>query len=365
MAAAAAKVMELPWCQSMVPKELETWYHKNIADGTTDFGKDCRSAINKVVKSVQNICSTNRLQFTLSRVVKGGSLGKGTMLKDFSDVDLVAFIKPPRLRSFLDLGPAPAVYIQQLDGIIRELEAALKQLPFVEGINRNVFMINFTINNLGPGGRSLGVDLLPTANCGCGHGRAHADIFRAMLALPSSYDRKFFSASLVEHQLRFMEQIPGHVKALIRLVKYWAYKCLPDKLHKSYPLELITIYRWKNAGEPQRISKAQGLKDVLQVLSNLRGLRHYWTFLYDAALAIQAITQLGCVNPIVLDPANPTKNVCEVYKEGNNIKTIEDAAHDTLKSNLLKDVVVSANWTICRPTPTPGKATKNKKNKKK
>ncbi|XP_038044258.1 uncharacterized protein LOC119718899 [Patiria miniata] len=173
---------------------------------------------------------------------------------------------------------------------------------------------------------------------------AHADMFRAMLQLPNGYDREFYSASLAQHQLQFMERIPGHVKALIRLVKYLAYECLPDKLHKSYPLELITVYRWENAGKPQRISKAQGLKDVLQVLTNLRGLRHYWTYLYYAALANQAITQLGYINPIVLDPANPTNNACWVYQKGNNIIMIEEAARATLKFNLLKDVVVSANW---------------------
>ncbi|XP_038076374.1 inactive 2'-5'-oligoadenylate synthase 1B-like [Patiria miniata] len=344
MANAAAKRMELPWCEPMDPRKLETWYNENIQHGTEEFDRDCRRAVDEVVRSVHRMCSSNGLLFDVSKVIKGGSLGKGTMVKDLSDVDLVAFINPPHLRSIVELGPV--VYRQKLAGIIRDLEAALKRLPFVDSrsVTSNAFLVNFTIRNLGPRKRSLGVDLLPTADNCYGHGRAHADMFRAMLQLPNGYDREFYSASLVEHQLQFMEPKPGHVKALIRLVKYWAYECLPDTLHKSYPLELITVYRWENAGKPERISKAQGLKDVLQVLTNLRGLRHYWAYLYDAALANQTITQLGYINPIVLDPANPTNNACWVYQKGNNIIMIEEAARATLKFNLLKDVVVSANW---------------------
>ncbi|XP_022096925.1 2'-5'-oligoadenylate synthase 3-like [Acanthaster planci] len=344
MATASAKTkVGLPWCTAMSPRELETWYNENIQHGTDDFDRDCRRAVDEVVRSVHRICSSNGVLFDVDRVIKGGSLGKGTMVKDLSDVDLIAFINPPHLKPIVTLGPTH--YRKQLEGVIRDLEGALRQLSFVKNISRNDFLVNFTIGNLGPTKRSLGVDLLPTADNCLGHGRAHSDMFRAMLQLPNGYDREFYSASLAEHQLKFVAEKPGYVKALIRLVKYWAYECLPEKLQTSYPLELITIYRWENAGKPVHFSKAQGLKDVLQVLTNLRGLRHFWTYLYDASLANQAIKQLDYVNPIVLDPANPNNNACWVYqKRGNNVREVEDSARATLKCALLKDVVVTPNW---------------------
>ena len=119
-------------------------------------------------------------------------------------------------------------------------------------------------------------------------------MFKAMLQLHSDSDREFYSASLAEHQLAFVKKQPGYVKELIRLVKYWANDYLPEHLQKSYRLELITIHLWQAAGEPLKFSKAQGLKNVLKVLTNLMALRVYeWNYIYDAGLAQTAITQLG------------------------------------------------------------------------
>ena len=112
------------------------------------------------------------------------------------------------------------------------------------------------------------------------------------MLLMGDTDRGYYSASLVKYQRDFVGQQPGYVKELIRLVKYWAYKNLPKNLQKSYPLELITIYCWEKAGSPARFSKAQGLKVVLQVLTDLGRLRHYWQELYSAELAEEAISTL-------------------------------------------------------------------------
>jgi hypothetical protein len=106
--------------------------------------------------------------------------------------------------------------------------------------------------------------------------------------------RGYYSASLVQHQVRFVKEKPGHVKALIRLVKYWAARYLPDKLKKSYPLELITIYLWEKAGEPGALSKARGLRSVLEVLTKLDTLRVYWKYMsgVDDQLNETIITKL-------------------------------------------------------------------------
>ena len=113
------------------------------------------------------------------------------------------------------------------------------------------------------------------------------------MLLMGDTDRGYYSASLVKYQRDFVGDQPGYVKELIRLVKYWAYTQLPKNLQKSYPLELITIYCWEEAGSPARFSKAQGLKAVLQILTNLGRLRHYWQELYSAELAEAAISKLG------------------------------------------------------------------------
>ena len=106
-------------------------------------------------------------------------------------------------------------------------------------------------------------------------------MFRDMLEIGNA-GRQFYSASLVKRQLTFVKEQPSYVKELIRLVKFWANKFLPEYLQKSYPLELITIRLWEEAGKPDRkLSKAQGLKSVLKVLTNLEELCVYWQYGHD------------------------------------------------------------------------------------
>ena len=93
--------------------------------------------------------------------------------------------------------------------------------------------------------------------------------------------RQLYSASFVQYRKRFVKEQPGHVKELIRLVKYWASRFLPKYLKKSYPLELITIYRWEKAGKPRYLDKAQGLRSVLEVLTKLDRLRVSWKYMHN------------------------------------------------------------------------------------
>ncbi|XP_038076301.1 2'-5'-oligoadenylate synthase 2-like [Patiria miniata] len=332
-----------PWC--LQPHQLELWYNENIQRGTTQFDTNCRLAVDTVVRYLHEVCSTNKNLFDISEVIKGGSLGKGTMVKDLSDVDLVAFINPPHMTSLGSIDPQ--AYRDKLNAVFKELEAALRRTEDISvRINRSdAYLVNFSVEVRSAAAnhpRWVEVDLLPTADNISGI--TLDSLFRKMLQM-RGYDRGFYSASLVKFQRDFVKYQPVYVKELIRLVKYWAYTCLPQALRKSYPLELITIHRWEEAGRPSRFKKVQGLRDVLQTLTDLSRLRAYWVEHYDEALAERWIEKLGCSNPIVLNPANPTTNVCWVYQRPDNREQIQDAAAESLWSELLRHVVVTSNWS--------------------
>ncbi|XP_038076300.1 2'-5'-oligoadenylate synthase 1-like [Patiria miniata] len=335
-----------PWC--LHPHQLELWYNENIQRGTTDFDTDCREAVDTVVRYLHRVCSTNKDLFDVSKVVKGGSLGKGTMVKDLSDVDLVVFINPPHMTS---LGSTdPQLYRDKLKTVLKELAAALRRHPLVRFKRSDAYLVNFAVEVRSGATdlslRSVDVDLLPTADNISGHKYSLGLLFKEMLQM-RNYDSGFYSASLVELQRDFVKNQPGYVKELIRLVKYWAYTCLPQHLRKSYPLELITIHRWGNAWSPSHFQKVQGLRDVLETLTDLNRLRTYWVEHYDGTLAKRSIEKLGLQNPIVLDPANPTNNACWAYQRSSNREQIQGAARKTLRSPLLRDVVVTSNWGGC------------------
>ncbi|XP_022096923.1 2'-5'-oligoadenylate synthase 1A-like [Acanthaster planci] len=326
-----------PW--DLDPSYFEKWYNLNIREGLGKFETDALEAIDTaLIALARRMACSKRNLFDVREVIKGGSLITGTATKDLTDIDVVVFVNSPHL---VPIGCSSVQdYKAKLKSLIDELAKALGAVPSVIIRQSDACQVNF---DFVVGGRSLRVNFFPTADNFSGYALGPSDIFKEMMQL-GGYDRGLYSASLVKYQRDFVKNQPCTVKELIRLVKFWAHTCLPQALQKSYPLELITIYRWENTGKPALFKNVQGLKDVLRFLSALQVLRHYWTEMYDEELAEQSITKLGHRNPILLDPANPTNNVCWVYQKGDNIELLKSAAESTLRSKLLTDVIVYPNW---------------------
>lgn len=55
-----------------------------------------------------------------------------------------------------------------------------------------------------------------------------------------------------------------------------------QRLLSSYPLELIVIGQWENAGKPQNFNLCKGFYHVLRAVANYRSLRHAWTVNYNS-----------------------------------------------------------------------------------
>ncbi len=323
--------IEEPWC--LTPCELEIWYNENIQLGTDHFAGECQLAISRVVGYIQSNCSLGNFEFDVDKVVKGGSLGKGTMVKDLSDVDLVAFVNKPYLKPIAEIGKD--AYKKTIEGINFNIASSLELHPDVKEIIHDEYVVKFEIN---VGSRWIDVDLLPTTDNIKSHS-SYDKMFRYMLN-EKYRTRQYCSPSLVQRQVKFVKEQPGNVKELIRLVKYWASKFLPKYLQKSYPLELITIYLWEKAGKPERrLDKARGLRSVLEVLTNLEQLCASWKYMHsDDHIKEDIIRKDNMERPIVLDPANPTFNVCYMYQWRDNMEVITAAAKRALRTDLLRNV---------------------------
>ena len=101
----------------------------------------------------------------------------------------------------------------------------------------------------------------------------------------------YYSAALVKIQRDFVIGRPARVKDLIRLVKYWRKKYLPQSgskhLPPSYLLELLTIHAWENVtplNPPETFDMKIGFKAVMEALENHRSLRVSWEDYYKRNL---------------------------------------------------------------------------------
>ena len=108
-------------------------------------------------------------------------------------------------------------------------------------------------------------------------------------------DKRYYSAHFVSLQVDFVKDQLPNVKNLIRLVKYWRKTCIEDKssgtarLPSSYPLELITIGCWEDAGKPLSFDIRAGFKAVLQQLVDNCHIHFIWDNYYNEAIAERGI----------------------------------------------------------------------------
>ncbi|XP_072036193.1 2'-5'-oligoadenylate synthase 1-like [Amphiura filiformis] len=335
-----------PWCFTSA-SGFNSWYEREIVGKTSssygmqDFKDQCGRAVDQVGEILRQ-----RMPLSVKEVVKGGSLGKGTMLKGKSDIDCVVMINSPDL-PYLQNVSNMSVYIQrELAKANRSIEQAVKDHATVVKTERNEYMVKTTLK---VSGVNVDVDLIPTADNLTAAGKPQ--IYEAMLRR-SKDDREFYSVSLVKLQVDFIKTKPGVVKELIRLVKYWNSQVVGSVLKgkwplpTSYPMELITVLAWERAGSPSSFNRLQGFKAVLSIIATeLPTLSKYWTCNYDEAMVRRAHSVMdseGKRSPFILDPANPTYNVCSrFYSTWNDVAGV---AQQTLRSNLLTQVRVNAGW---------------------
>ncbi|XP_042525524.1 2'-5'-oligoadenylate synthase-like protein [Dipodomys spectabilis] len=252
------------------------------------------------------------------KVVKGGSSGKGTILNQHSDVDMVLFLSC--FSSFKD----QAQHRKDIIDFIKEkLERCGKSLAY------NISVVQHREGKRTP--RSLTLMVQPKESSDV----MRVDVLPAFDALgsfnpnskpaPEIYENLItseghpgeFSSSFTELQRHFVKSRPVKLKNLLLLVKHWYLQYVKHKyrapLPPKYALELLTIYAWETGtGEGENFKLEEGLIAVMNLLRNYENICIYWTKYYDFQNEVvgNAIKQqLKSSRPIILDPADPTNNL--------------------------------------------------------
>ncbi|XP_059974526.1 2'-5'-oligoadenylate synthase 1-like [Mesoplodon densirostris] len=255
----------------------------------------------------------------VSKVVKGGSSGKGTTLRGRSDADLVVFLT--NLTSFQEQLQRRGEFIRE---IRRQLEACQREKTFEVKFEvhkqqwENPRALSFVL-------RSpqlyewVQFDVLPAFD-------ALGQLTRGYRPDPKVYIQLIqeceslrkegeFSPCFTELQRAFLKDCPTKLKSLIRLVKHW-YQMCKEKLGKplppQYALELLTVYAWEQGSMETRFSTAQGFQTVLELVLKHQKLCIYWEKYYDFENPIigqYLLRQLAKRRPVILDPADPTGDV--------------------------------------------------------
>ncbi|XP_062944259.1 2'-5'-oligoadenylate synthase 3 [Cynocephalus volans] len=288
-----------------------------------DFLQPNRQFLAQVNKAVDTICSFLRENcfrnspIKVLKVVKGGSSAKGTALRGRSDADLVVFLSC--FSQFTEQGNKRAEIISEIRA---QLEACQREQQFEVKFEiskwDNPRVLSFSLKSQTMLDQSVDFDVLPAFDALGQLVSGSRPSSQVYVDLIHSYNNAGeYSTCFTELQRDFIISRPTKLKSLIRLVKHWYQQCnmMPKgkgSLPPQHGLELLTVYAWEQGGRDPQFNMAEGFRTVLELVTQYRQLRIYWTINYNAedkTIGDFLKLQLQKPRPIILDPADPTGNL--------------------------------------------------------
>ncbi|XP_069475440.1 2'-5'-oligoadenylate synthase 1-like [Ambystoma mexicanum] len=296
---------------------LDAWIAQNLLPDE-EFSRQIREATHRTAEFLKGICFR---ETTVSKVVKGGSSGKGTALRNGSDADLVVFLAC--FTCFEDQTKERGDIINEIHEMLNKCRQSIaydieieepKEKKDPKGRLYQPRSLSFTIQSRKVK-ESISVDVLPAFNA---LGSISADMKPDPEVYVSLINAKGlpgdFSPCFTELQRNFVKRRPGKLKNLIRLVKHWFKECVKSKyksqsLPPKYALELLTIFAWEQGSGADDFCTDEGFCTVLNLLCQYQKICIYWTENYDFENRIvgdYVRRQLRKPRPVILDPADPT-----------------------------------------------------------
>ncbi|XP_074061897.1 2'-5'-oligoadenylate synthase 1-like [Macrotis lagotis] len=302
--------LEILWLTR--PKHLDKFIEDSLLPDTT-FRIEVRRAIHMIASILKERCfqGTGK-SVRVTKVVKGGSSGKGTALKGRSDADLVVFLS--NLHSYKDQIDRRGEFLKEIKRWLEEYEreqGSTFEVKFEVSKWTNPRVLSFRITSKYTM-QSVDFDVLPAFDV---LGQVTPDfkpdpkVYIGLIR--ESRKGGEFSTCFTELQKRFLKQRCTKLKSLIRLVKCWYKICKKNmtSLPPQYALELLTVYAWEHGSQDTKFSTAQGFRTVLHLIERYQFLLVYWTVNYDfqdETIGDYLHSKLKQPRPVILDPADPT-----------------------------------------------------------
>ncbi|XP_057620733.1 2'-5'-oligoadenylate synthase 2-like [Chionomys nivalis] len=236
--------------------------------------EECLKLIDQDVDAISDFLRSSELP--VRGVAKGGSYGRETVLRGYSDGTLVLFMG--RYRSFRDQK-------QNQRELLSVIEQRLKQH---KKYSKSVSLEQTLEVLLSVHGQEISLQVLPAFDPPCFGEDSTSWIYRD---LKSSMDQVRaapgeFAVCFTRLQQRFFQPYPRRVKELILLVKHWYQECQEKWMTSSpprfpYALELLTVYAWEQGCQDEDFDIAEGVRTVLRLIKQSSELCVYWIVNYS------------------------------------------------------------------------------------
>jgi len=271
--------------QDVAPVENQQYLDLHNRICGRSFNSKVAQTLNDVVETI-----TSFSFFNIERVVKGGSIAKGSAVSGVSDAEIVFFIGglPPMLH---DKWLPPL--LKATMGVLTE---NLTKDHGVEGLCLTEDSVQMQVKGI----VTVDVRFSPVFE-------SYAKVIQAIGGQGPEV-RKHYMPALVQERTQFIAKQPGHVKVTIRLLKWWRdQQEWSNKLLRPSEevLELVAVYSAVQSKPPdQRIAIA----NVMLLLSQFNDLQIVWSNYYSKD---DVWSPLLRQRPLLMDPTNPFVNIAD------------------------------------------------------
>lgn len=293
---------------SIPTQELDAFIQKSLRPYDV-----CQKQIDE---AVDTICAAlhEAEEFLVTDVVKGGSYGRETVLRDHSDGTLVIFISD--LETFTDQKKMRYEILYKILNWLKhcQLEKKLAAKMDILVPSDGLFV------QLSTTGQSVTFEVLPAFDAlGLSEKPSpwtYRELKRSLNMTKASPGE--FSVCFTKLQQNFFNNHPRKLKDLILLVKYWYQQCQKNLttplLLSSYALELLTVYAWEQGCGAEDFEIVEGIRTVLGLIKQQEHLCVYWTVNYNF--------EDETVRNIVLDQIRSPRRKGPRGKKGQQEETI-------------------------------------------
>ncbi|CAO2629262.1 2'-5'-oligoadenylate synthase 2 [Lemmus lemmus] len=323
-----------PDLHSMPANKLKDFIHTKLKPS-----EECLKLIDEDVDAISDFL---RSELPVRGVAKGGSYGRETVLRGYSDGTLVLFMDC--FHSFRDQK-------EKQRELLSEIEQRLKcHKKYSQSVSHSRHSLEVLLSIQG---QEIRLQLLPAFDPLCFGEDCSSWIYRDLKsrmdevrAAPGK-----FAVCFTTLQQRFFERYPRRVKELILLVKHWYQECEKKWMTShspqlSYALELLTVYAWEQGCQDEDFDIAEGVRTVLRLIKESSKLCVYWIGNYDfkdVTVCNTLLFQLRSQRPIILDPTDPTNNV---GKDDGSWQLLTEEALAWLYSPSLNDMSPAPYWNV-------------------
>lgn len=251
-----------------------------------------RAFSSKATQALNDITATvsEKLFLNIDHVVRGGSVGRGTVIGGATDAEVVFFLKELPVTG--QLRWLPALH----KAVVGVLSEHLGPSHGVEDVHAEADSVKLTVRGV------VSVDLKFVPVFG-----SITEVYQA-LGQQESETRRRLGAGLVKERTHFISKQPGQVKVTMRLLKWWRdqQEWSGSSARPSDDLiELLTVY---SAIQSKPQDQQIAVTNVLALMSRFDELTITWSNFYKKTDIWEPLLNQ---RPLVMDPVNPFLNVAD------------------------------------------------------